>query len=230
MPSSAGQDISRAVLLKKHLCVGEILAISVFFRMTGIITLVLLSIFGFFRLYFEQDVSGAMLFAAIVFFAVCTISFVFFSEKATKKILSLLPSKTPKKLVEFLVGASQAILLYKKHAKLVIFNLIFSLILHLLYILFVVILIYSISGEFKTLEILTFIPLIEIFSAAVPFAPNGAGIREGLLILFFNVINQTKEQAFSYITFNTITYLILFLGFFVIVFEKINKKFKSKLT
>lgn len=227
MPSSAGQDITRAFLLKKHLSMEEILAISIFFRVTGIIMFVFISMFGFFRLYSEQNISAAAICIVIVLSALCAVSTISLSEKATKKLLSMLPKKTPKKIVSFLENFSQAILLYKKFPKLVIFNLLFALILHILYILFPIISIYAICGEIKIIEIFTFIPLIEIFAAAVPFAPSGAGIREGLIILFFNIINQTKEQAFSYITLYTMSYLMPFFGFFVIVFEKMNKKRKN---
>ena len=225
MPSSAGQDITRAVLLKNHLSMGEILAISVFFRATGVIMLVFISIFGFFRLYSEQGVSTAIIFVGFVFLVTCAILAMFFSEKTTKKLFSILPKKTPRKVIDFLESSSQAILLYKKYPKLIVFNLFFSFVLHFMWIFFLIISIYAICGEFKFIETITFIPPIEILVSAIPFAPSGVGIREGLMILFFNAINLTKEQAFSYITLSIMLYLIPFLGIFVILFDKIfNRK------
>jgi len=222
MPSSAGQDIARAVLLKKYLCAGEIAAVSVFFRITGMITLILLSCFGFFNLSSEQNALAIMVSVFVLFLVVSAILAVSFSEKLTKKTLSVLPEKTPKKLMDFLENSLQAILLYKKFPKLVAFNLFFSFFLQVLYILFPIISIYAVSGKLMVAECLKFIPPIEIAAAAFPFSPSGAGIREGLLILFFDLTKQTKEQAFSYITLNALTYLIPLAGFFAAVWEKIK--------
>lgn len=220
MPSSAGQDIARAVLLKNYLSAGEIAAVSVFFRITGIVTFILLSCFGFSNLYFEHDSAAVLLSVSVLLLAVVAISAVSFSERLAKKLLSVLPEKTPKKLLNFLENSSRAILLYKKFPKLVAFNLFFSFFLQVLYILFPIISIYAISGELMVVECLKFIPPIEIAAAAFPFSPSGAGIREGLLILFFDLTKQTKEQAFSYITLNALTYLISLAGFFVVLMEK----------
>jgi uncharacterized protein (TIRG00374 family) len=224
MPSSAGQDIMRAVLLKKYLSAGEIAAVSVFFRLTGIITLSLLSIFGFFRLYSQETVSTAIIFVIVLLLGICVFTAISFSEKAIERVLLLLPKKTPEKFVNFLVTSSKSIQLYIKHPKLIIFNFLLSLFLHLLFIVFPIAAIYAICGELKIAECLLFIPLIEIVAAAIPFSPNGAGIREGLLILFFEYINCTKEQAFSYITISIILYLMLFVGFFAVIKDKLKKK------
>jgi uncharacterized membrane protein YbhN (UPF0104 family) len=224
MPSSAGQDIARAVLLRNYLSTGEIAAISVFFRITGMITFILLSCFGFFNLYSEQNAVVILFSIFVLLFMVFVVSAVSFSEKLTKKILSILPEKTPKNFLDFLKKSSQAILFYKKFPKLVIFNLFFSFFLNVLYILFPIISIYAISGKFMVTECLKFIPPIEIVASAFPFSPSGVGIREGLLILFFDLTKQTKEQAFSYITLNTLIYLIPFAGFFIIIREKIIRK------
>jgi len=224
LPSSAGLDISRAILLKKHLSIGEIIAVSVFFRITGMIMLVLLSILGFFRLYSQEGVSTAAVSVGILFFILIAVMAVSLNEKASTKLLSILPKKTPKKITDFLVSASKTILLYKKHPKLVVFNLFFALILHTMYIIFTISAIYAICEELKIVECFTFVPLIEIIAAAIPFSPNGAGIREGLSILFFDFMGLSKEQAFSYITVSTVLYLSLFSGFFIILFEKITNR------
>ena len=220
MPSSAGQDIARAVLLKNYLSAGEIAAVSVFFRITGMITFILLSCFGFFNLYSEQNATAIIVSVFILLLSVSAISAVSFSEKLAKKTLSVLPQKTPKKLLNFLENSSQAILLYKKFPKLVVFNLFFSFFLQILYILFPIISIYAVSGKLMVAECLKFLPPIEIAAAAFPFSPSGAGIREGLLILFFDLTKQTKEQAFSYITLNALTYFIPLAGLFVAIWDK----------
>jgi uncharacterized membrane protein YbhN (UPF0104 family) len=76
----------------------------------------------------------------------------------------------------------------------------------------------------KTVECFTFIPLIEIIAAIIPFAPSGAGIREGLYILFFDFTGLSKEHAFSYITLSIIIYIAIFSGFFAVLWEKIRGK------
>ena len=224
MPSSAGQDIARAVLLKNYLSAGEIAAVSVFFRITGMITFILLACFGFFNLYSEQSAAAIIVSVFVLLLAVSAVLAVSFSEKLAKKTLSILPQKTPKKLIILLENSSRAILLYKKLPKLVALNLVFSFFLHILYIFFSITLIYAVSGELMVAECIKFLPPIEIAAAAFPFSPSGAGIREGLLILFFDLTKQTKEQAFSYITLNALTYLIPLAGFFIVIYEKIKRK------
>jgi uncharacterized protein (TIRG00374 family) len=224
MPSSAGQDITRAVLLKKYLSISEIAALTIFFRATGVITFILIALFGFFRLYSQEGVSVAAVLVGVLFIIICAAGVILLSEKATQKILSFLPQKTPVKITHFLTNTSKSIQLYKKSPKLFVFNLIFSLFLHFMFLLFPIVAIFAVCGEWRIIEILTFIPTLELIAAAVPFSPNGAGIREGLVLLFFEYINATKEQAFSYITISIILYLMLFFGFFVVLWEKIRKK------
>ncbi|MCL1947851.1 MAG: flippase-like domain-containing protein [Chitinivibrionia bacterium] len=225
LPTTTGLDISRAVLLSKRLSAGEIIAVSVFFRITGIIALVLLSVIGLFRLYSQENILTTAIIVGIFFFTLCALMAISLNEKANDKILSLLPKKTPKKIADFLKNASETILLYKKHPKLVVFTMFFAFILHILYIIYAIFAVYSVCGELKIIECLTFVPLIEIIAASVPFSPSGAGIREGLSILFFDFMGFSKEQAFSYITVSTVLYLSLVSGIFIILFEKIKKAF-----
>jgi len=222
MPSSAGQDITRAILLGKHLSISEIAALTIFFRATGILTFILLALFGFFKLYSQEGISAAAISIAILFILICAVGLILFSERATQKILSFLPKKTPKKINDFLVSTSKSIQLYKKSPKLFVFNLFYALFLHLLFLLFPIVAIHAITGEWKVIEILTFFTTMELIAAAVPFSPNGMGVREGLLLLFF----ETKEQAASYITISIILYLMLFAGFFVVLWDKIKNKKK----
>lgn len=224
MPSSAGQDITRGVSLKKHLTIAEITALTIFFRGTGVLTFILLGTFGFFRLYSQEGVSAAAFSVGILFLLICGTGIILLSEKATRKILSYLPKKTPPKISRFLASASKSILLYKKSPKLFVFNLFFALSLHLLFLLFPIVAIFAVSGKWYVLEVLTFFPLLELIAATVPFAPNGMGAREALLLVFFEYINATKEIAFSYIALSVITYLMLFLGFMAVIWDKIRKK------
>jgi len=225
MPSSAGQDITRGVLLKKYLSIAEIAALTIFFRITGIITLIFLSVFGFFRLYSHAEISIAAISVGILFLLICFAMAILLSEKAMLKILSLLPEKTPAKITSFLINASKSMQLYKKYPKLAVFNLFFATSLHLLFLVFPLVAIYAVCGEWYVLEVLAFFPLIELVAAAIPFLPNGAGVREVSVMLFFEYISATREQAFSYITISVILYLMLFLGFFAVLFDKIRKKF-----
>ena len=228
LPTTAGLDISRAVLLKKHLSTGEIIAVSVFFRITGIIALVLLSVIGLLRLYSQENILTAAVIVGIFFFTLCMSLVVSLNEKANAKMLSMIPEKTPKKIADFIATASKTILLYKKHPKLVVSTMIFAFTMHLLYIVYSILAVYAVCGELKAIECLTFVPLIEIIAASIPFSPSGAGVREGLSILFFDFMGFSKEQAFSYITVSAVLYLSLFSGLFIILFEKIMKRFNGK--
>lgn len=228
MPSSAGQDITRAILLGKHLSIAEIAALTIFFRATGVITFILIGTYGFFQLYSQEGVSAAAISVGILFVIICVCGIILLSERATKKILSFLPKKTPPKILHFLTSTSQAIQLYKKSPKLFIFNLVFALFLHLLFLIFPIVAIYAVCGKWYILEVIAYFPLLELIVAAVPFSPNGAGARELSLMVFFEFINATKEQAFSYITLSMILYVMLFSGFFVVIWDKIKKKKKTE--
>jgi len=227
LPSSAGLDVSRAVLLRKHISIAETTAISLFFRMTGVITLVLLSIFGFFQLYSHEGISTAAIGVALMFFGMCALMAVSLNEKASDKVLSILPQKLPKKLRNFIITSIKSMLIYQKYPKLIVINFIVSMFLHLVFMLFPITAIYAISGELKVIEVISFVPLIELVAASIPISPNGVGIREGLNILFFNLIDLSPEQAFSYVALSAILYLWMFSGFFVILFEKIRKRAKA---
>ena len=223
LPSSAGLDVSRAVLLRKHISIAQTTAVSLFFRMTGVITLVLLSVFGFFQLYSHEGISTAAIVVALMFLGMCGLMAVSLNEKASDKVLSVLPKKMPKKLRDFIITAIKSILIYQKYPKLIIINFIVSMFLHLVFMLFPITAIFAISGELKIIEVISFIPLIELVAASIPISPNGVGIREGLSILFFNLIGLSPEQSFSYVALSAILYLWMFSGFFVILLEKMRK-------
>jgi len=223
LPTSAGLDVSRAVLLKDRLSMSQIVAISLFFRITGIIMLVLLSVFGFFQFSSHDGVSTAAIIVALMFLALCAIMALSLHQKASDKVLSMLPQKLPQKLRNFIIKGISSILLYQKFPKLIIANMFFSLLTHIVFLFFPIAAIFALSGELKILECLSFIPLIEIISASIPISPNGAGVREGLSILFFDFIGLSPEQAFSYIALSMILYLWMFSGFFVILWEKMRK-------
>jgi len=230
LPSSAGLDLSRGLLLRRHLSIAQIIAVSLFFRITGIIMLVLLSVFGFLQLYSHTGINGlsvAAITVALMFLGLCAIMVVSLNEKASDKVLSVIANKLPKKIRDFIITAVKSILLYRNFPKRIVATMIFSFFLHVLFLIFPIAAIFAISGELKIVECLGFIPLIEIISASIPISPNGAGVREGLSILFFDFIGLTPEQAFSYVALSVILYLWMFSGFFVILFEKMRNKRKE---
>jgi hypothetical protein len=76
-------------------------------------------------------------------------------------------------------------------------------------------------GEWHFKEALFFIPVIEMLVISLPFTPNGIGIREGFLSVFFlQFLGKTSEQLGVYVTICFLAIVLKVVGFIPVVLKK----------
>lgn len=224
IPSSVGQDIVRGTLLRKALGADQIVSISLFFRITGLLPFLVFSLFGIVQLSSQQ---GFIQFVPTLI--ISTILFVggfvaLYSRRISRKIGSLFPKIIPDNVTRFLRNIVLAFQQYRREPRLMLNSMIVSFIAQFLSVFLSMVVIKGITGEWYALEMMAFIPLIELLAVMVPFAPNGIGVREIMYIMLFSTLNHTHEEMLVYIAINAISHLVNMTGVIPLLIEKRFKK------
>jgi uncharacterized membrane protein YbhN (UPF0104 family) len=85
------------------------------------------------------------------------------------------------------------------------------------------ILLFSITGNFFFLEVIAFIPLIEMISMAQPFTPGGIGVREALIAVMFKQLHLSDENLATYIILSNLTIFLKLLGAIPVLMNSLRK-------
>ena len=229
IPSSVGQDIVRGTMLKKYLSTDQILSVSLFFRISAVIPFLLFSIYGFFKLSNEQAFQQYKLFLLIIIIFFITSIILLFSKKVRSKANDILINKLPNKYYDFIRDTVIAFHSYKNNPSIIWKNFIITLITQSLVVLSSLISIKGITGNWYLIEVITFVPLIELMAIVVPFAPNGIGVRELMSILFFSILGRSSDETLIFISVGLIGQFINLSGVLPVLVEKIYLSYKYKI-
>ena len=221
IPFSMGQDVVRGTMLHSHgMKSDEIVAVSLFFRVTGIIPLMIMALIGGFLLSSQQELQQLLtpLVLALVVFVVGLV--VLFSEKVSLWCVGVLPSWISPKVIRFLEKTREALHLYKTRLSLFIANMAVSTLNQIMIVVNSLLILRALTGEWYLLESFAFVPIVEIIAILVPFAPNGAGAREGGYYPLFLFLGLQDILA-DFLLINSFIYVVNFSGIFVVFWEKL---------
>lgn len=214
IPSSFGQDLVKLTFLKKQASLKTILQITILFRTIGMIGLLFLSAFSLpFILdkYFDNFKYLLVLLFVLLFSTVLIIK--------SSKFSGLPRSRFLRKFLIYTIRLKNFIISNKT---IFLYNLCLSIVVHMFSIIFASTVFFFLTNFWFFIDSFNAIPSIELISLFWPFTPNGAGIREYLLIVFFDAIELSKETLLLFISFGFLGHIANLSGIFVIFFEKIH--------
>jgi uncharacterized protein (TIRG00374 family) len=206
LPTSAAQDVVRAMILSKTTDYSLTWASTWLSRILGLLVLGIMSIYALFGInhsnlppfFFESVLSAFGILVVMVIFS--------FSKRFTSPFRKLTQKISPAQLQTILENIRESVYKYREKAVVVFVVFCITVCMQLLITMGACFVIQGISGRFLPYECLLYLPIIEILCISLPLTPNGIGIREGLLALMFKQVGLSQEQLGIYIV----------LGFFSI--------------
>lgn len=225
VPSSVGQDIVRGTLIKEHIDKEKILGISILFRVTGIIPLILLSLSSLTNPTIKNQLQlpDIVIYGTFALFLLFSVAL--FSEKLSRFMFNKVLFFLPEKIQDFGKRCMASIHVYKKKRRLLFFNMAISFCTQLLIVLFSSSILYAITGSFHLVESLFIFPIVEIVSILFPFSFNGAGAREAQYALILpQMVNISVSQIPVFISLSSMLYIINLFGILFVIQDKIIKK------
>ncbi|OKY77401.1 MAG: putative flippase AglD2 [Candidatus Methanohalarchaeum thermophilum] len=206
LPSTIGGDAVKATTISKDLNNKEEGFSSVFMeRYTGLISLIMISSFGF---TYSYELLGKKILTAFILVLVLfgTITFLALSEKS-QKILNFLPSKLPLNLREKILNLHFSIREYKDQKKAILYSIIVSIFFHVIKILYVFVLALALGIEIPILFLIVMVPVSQII-LFLPISIQGIGVRETLYVSFLNEIGLPASTSLSLSLLIEITIII----------------------
>lgn len=223
LPSSAAQDVVRTVLISKDEDYSIIWASSWFARVIGMISLFLMSLFGFFQYEAIRNIENLPLIFSIFVFGIILIITLSFSKRTTRPFRILFEKFMPEKIFSILSQIRHAIYLFKHKSLVLIKVLSLTIIAHIILFTSLTLIVYGITGEFKIKEMFTFAPIIEFICMVLPITPNGMGIREILSLKMFEYMGFSSEELTIYVAIIFISIIFRVIGVIPILQNNITK-------
>jgi len=220
LPGAAAQDIVRATLLSAHINPTKAWSATWVLKLMGLITLALISVTGLLAIH-DQLPRWAThtVWASIVgLLILATLSF---SKKFTSPFRPLVTRFSPKRFSKIILSIRQGVFNYRDEKKLLLNSFFLALINQLLIVATNILLIYGITDTLLILQLLCWIPLIEIVCTAIPITPSGMGIRENLLGLLFIIEGIDPSALAVYASISLYVILLRLLG---VLFVPATKK------
>jgi len=227
LPSSAAQDVVRSVLLARDEDYRFAFGASWICRLLGLLVLVSFSCIGFFLIGPETfppwtlpSIAGTVL----VLIGLITFSF---SKKVTRPLRKTFSKILPKKISEGLEGIREGIYLFRNHKRVLFQLLIITIITQSVLIGASIMLIGGIANIYPVFECLAFVSIIEIVCISIPLTPNGMGVREFFMTLFFDYLLLSSEQLGIYVAVGISLVLLKLVGGVPILYELLRSNKKS---
>jgi uncharacterized membrane protein YbhN (UPF0104 family) len=217
IPSSLGQDIVRGTLMRNHILPSEIVSISIFFRITGLLPLLVMASVGVYPLSTRPELHqfSLILFLLGLLFGIGVTCIM--SMRCIRGGLFIFEKFIPQKASDFLLNVAKGLHFYRKYRYLVLKNLLLSTFCQILVVLATFITVFGITRQWYPIEIFSLVPVIEIIAITFPFAPNGAGMREAMYLLLFTMLGRSKEEMLVFISINALGHVINCTGGFFIL-------------
>ncbi len=212
LPTSAAQNVVRAVILSREEDYSISWASSWIAGVLGLLTLAFLSTYGL--LGIDRSTLPPGFFQSILsaFGALCILIALSFSKRFTGPFRRLFGKILPARIVGAVENIREAV--YKYRGKGFTLLLVFFVTLFMQVVITIggCLAIYGISGRFLLFQCFLYLPVIEILCIALPLAPNGIGVREALLALMFKQVGLSHEQLGIYIILGYFSILLKLVG------------------
>jgi uncharacterized protein (TIRG00374 family) len=196
---SASLDIIRSTLLSHKENYSYIWAATLLCRFLGALVLLLFSFYGIF-LSKSVELPPAAINVAVSFLMISIILlFLSFSKRLTRPIRLLLSKLLPVKFISIISNIREAVYIYRNQKKALLWLFFQSTLMQLLFLFVISFLIMCVTRKFYFIQVISFIPFIELAANSISITPQGMGIRELLLVVFFKFIQISKEEIGIYI-------------------------------
>lgn len=224
LPTSAAQDVVRSVLISKDNDYGISWGSTWVSRILGLLTLVILSIYGLFCIDKRSLPQSFFISVITIFLILVLLFFLSFSKKITSPFRDLIGKLVPSKITTVIENIRQGVYIYRDKKKTLFWVFLVTMFIQLLLVGSTCLVLVGISGRFFVFECLAYIPLIEIISMSVPITPSGLGIRELLIKVMFAQIGLSNEQLGVYITLGFLSISLKLVGGVPVLFNLLKKE------
>jgi len=217
----AAQDLLRAALLSKEYDYRQVWSATWIAKLLTLVSFCFFAVPGSFMIDLSLIPPWAYR-SAMIMVLVLPLALVFsFSKSVTRNFRPIVRKFLPSRISSILEAIRDGIYVYKREPAHLAYVIFLTALMHFLTILNATIIIYGIMGEWHFKEALFFIPVIEMLVISLPFTPNGIGIREGFLSVFFlQFLGKTSEQLGVYVTICFLAIVLKVVGFIPVVLKK----------
>ena len=196
---AASQDVIRSALLSKKGNYSYIWGATLLSRFAGLVTLLLFSLNGLLIIDKSSLPPYTVQSILIIFIVTVLLTFLSFSKTVTRPLRKAFGRFIPAKVYKIIADIRDGVYAYKKHRMVLVKFFFISILLQLIFVITNTFTLYSISDKFFFKETLAFLPMIEIITSAAAFTPQGIGVREIQLVLFFKYLQLSSESLGLYI-------------------------------
>ncbi len=229
LPSGSAIDFTRGYLISRQIGASKSIAAGWVTKVQSLIVMLFCSTVGLILL--KSNFLGVyrswMLYAVLMILFVliwCSMSVTFFGV-----IQRCVPSKWLK-FKTLISGYIESLSKYNHNRRHFFISYLLAFVSQLVSIVGVLFLIYFVTEEWFLLNVLIVVPIVELLSSIQPFAPNGLGFREGLLLAFLKSLNIEHTQIAMILFLSLLMNLVRLIGapFVLIDFLKKTKEVKKE--
>jgi uncharacterized protein (TIRG00374 family) len=223
LPNSTVQEIVRTVYASKT--TGYVVGWSSAWicKIMGLIVSFSLSAIGLLLLPKIKLPLNAIHIVLALYLLICIALVLSFTKKLTRPIRKFIATRFPSFSLTWFENLREGIYCYRNKKKYLVFSLFVTILAQIALLSSVSILLFAITGQPYIIEVLAFIPLIEMISMAQPFTPGGIGVREALVAIMFKQLHLSTEQLATYVIVSNLSIFVKFLGAIPILWGMIKK-------
>lgn len=197
LPSTIGGDVLRTADLAEHTKKAKDVFATVFLdRLSGYIGLVIVILFAFLlgtKLVLDRVVLTSV---AAIIILLLVVLLVLFNNYIFSKITRFLSAPDAGKIREAIKDIHQKIHVFRNHKRIIIYNLILSFIIQLIFPVSTYLIGFSLGIKLNFIYFLIFLPIISAITL-LPISIGGLGLREGLFVLYFAKAGVIKQLALA---------------------------------
>lgn len=219
LPSSAAQDVVRSVLISREEDYGTIWASSWIARLFGMLSLFIMSLYGFLMYSEIRQIEYVPLYGALLLLLILSLIALSFSKRTMRPIAHFIKIFLPKKIFSILKKIYNGIYIFKHRKKRLLAVFAVTMLFHITLFTAISFMIMGITGELKIAEVFAFAPIIEFICMTVPITPNGMGVREILSKQMFDYMGFNDDQLAVYVLVVLISIVFRLIGGIPILFD-----------
>lgn len=224
LPSSAAQDVVRTVLISREEDYGVIWASSWIARLFGMISLFLMSLYGFLQYDQIRNIENLpIILSSFVLFAVLLVV-MSFSKRTTRPFRIILEKILPKKVIDIISKIRHGIYLFRSKKTILLKVFLMTMLVQIILFTTLTMIVYGITGELKFKEMFAFAPIVEFICMMLPITPNGMGIREILSKKMFEHMGLSDEALAVYVTVIFISIIFRTIGVIPLLTNKSERE------
>lgn len=190
MPSGAGLDLTRGYLITRFVSASQAISSGWISRLQGLIAMIAFSFIGFILLGIKNIGNSLLIGSALFFLIIFTATWMTLNPAFATSVLKKIFKKQHAELDAFEHTLNDC----KRNPTQLILGQFLSFAIQLLSFTSMYLLLLAVTQQSHFIEVITYVPLIEISSSLQPFTPNGLGVREALNAAFFTLLNVSPAQ------------------------------------